>query len=447
MGRRKGRHGRCSWVRSWCVLGLLCAAARAGARDAPAQSAGAPAPAAAVDSSTAPPVPAAGTPVPAAASDSSSASAQPAQRDLPDVLREWLFHTHIDGELQGTLPSGLAWSILPTFSYNPVYGFAIGAQVAGGGKLGVGPLAKPSALSISGNYSTTGQLQAQFKGDIFSASSKYLIKADVRYLDTTRSTWGLGPMEPEQQEYPMDFRLVRLYGTVFRRARGVYVGAGYHFDQYSDIVDTRAAAGDSTPFTDYSGSGVTRTRASGVSLNLLADTRDDIINPTAGFYVGSSFRDYVRALGSDANWQEFWGDVRLYPHLPAGSPNVLAFWLYTWMTFGPAPYLDLPANGWDTYGRGARGYIQGRIRGQDQVYAEFEYRAQLTRDGLLGAVFFLNTTVTTVGEQRVFGPNDMGGGVGLRVKLNKRSRTNITLDRGWGTQGSAGWFIGTTEVF
>jgi len=117
------------------------------------------------------------------------------------------------------------------------------------------------------------------------------------------------------------------------------------------------------------------------------------------------------------------------------------------MTFGPSPYLDLPANGWDTYGRGARGYIQGRIRGLDQVYTEFEYRAQLTPDGLLGAVFFLNMTVTTEGERRVFGQHDLGGGVGLRVKLNKRSHTNITLDHGWGQQGSSGWFIGTTEVF
>ena len=427
MGRMMDRPGR-GRARSWCVFALLCAALRAGAQEVPP-----------------PPAPAATDSM--AASDSSSAAPQPAERDLPDFLKEWLFHKDIETGLQGTLPSGLAWSVLPTFSYNPVYGFAIGASVAGGGKLGVGPEAKPSALSISGNYSTTGQLQAQFKGDIFTASSKYLIKADVRYLDTTRSTWGLGPMEPEQQEYPMDFELMRLYGTVFRRARGVYVGIGYHFDKYSDIVDTRATLGDSTPFTDYSGSGVTRTRATGVSVNLLSDTRDDIINPTAGYIVSGSFRDYVTALGSDANWQEFWGDVRLYPHLPGGSRNVLAFWLYTWMTFGPSPYLDLPANGWDTYGRGARGYIQGRIRGLDQIYTEFEYRAQLTPDGLLGAVFFLNMTVTTEGERRVFGQHDLGGGVGLRVKLNKRSHTNITLDHGWGQQGSSGWFIGTTEVF
>jgi len=434
MGRSMERRCR-RRARSWCVVAVWFAAVRGAAQEPPLPGA----PAAGADSTAA---------VQAAAAATDSIPVVPvAQRDLPDVLKKWLFHTRIEAGLEGHFSPGIAWSVLPTFSYNPVYGFAIGASVAGGGKLGAGPAAKPTALSISGNYSTTGQLQAQFKGDIFTPSAKHLIKADVRYLDTTRSTWGLGPLEPEQQEYPMDFKLVRLYGTLFRRVGGVYVGAGYHFDEYSNIVDSRAVAGDSTPFADYSGPGVTRTRASGLSLNLLADTRDDLINPSAGYFAGSSFRNYGKALGSDANWQEFWADVRLYPHLPAGSPNVLAFWLYSWMTFGPAPYLDLPANGWDTYGRGARGYIQGRIRGQDQIYTEFEYRARLTPDGLLGAVFFVNMTVTTLEEQRTFGQSDLGGGLGLRVKLNKRSRTNITLDHGWGDGGSGGWFLGTTEVF
>jgi len=36
--------------------------------------------------------------------------------------------------------------------------------------------------------------------------------------------------------------------------------------------------------------------------------------------------------------------------------------MYGWMTFAPAPFLNLPSNGWDTYGRGARGCLDGRAR-------------------------------------------------------------------------------------
>jgi hypothetical protein len=382
-----------------------------------------------------------------APADSLADAAACPQRDLMDILKERLLHRRVEPQLAGTMRSGIAWTMLPTFSYNPVYGFAVGASFAGGGKLGEGPAARPTALAISGNYSTTGQLQAQFKGDIFSASGMYLVKADIRYLDTARSTWGLGPMEPDQQEYPMDFKLTRWYGTLHRHVAGpVYLGLGYHYDDYMDIVDERAVQGESTPFTEYSGA-VTRSRASGVSFNLLADTRDDFVSPEKGYFISGVFRDYMTGLGSDRNWQEFWTEVRLYPHLPAQSPNVLAFWLYSWMTFGPAPYLGLPSIGWDTYGRGGRGYLQGRIRSQNLVYLEAEYRARLTRDGLLGAVLFVNLTATTAPEGQVFGRPNRGGGVGLRIKFNKRSRTNLVLDRGWGEHGSGGWFLGTTEAF
>ena len=47
--------------------------------------------------------------------------------------KAWLFHRRIEPQLEGTLPSGIAWTALPTLSYNPVYGLAFGASLAGGG--------------------------------------------------------------------------------------------------------------------------------------------------------------------------------------------------------------------------------------------------------------------------------------------------------------------------
>jgi hypothetical protein len=370
------------------------------------------------------------------------------QRDIFDVINERIRHRKLEPELQGQMRYGVAWSVLPTLSYNPVYGLALGASLAGAGRLGNDPSSRVSQLSISGNYSTTGQLQLQIKGDIYTPSGTYLLRPDVRYLDTTRSTWGLGPVTADQQEYPMDFKMARFYVTALHRTGGsIYVGLGYHLDQYVDIRDDRAELAESTPYTEYSGATPSRARSSGVSVNLLSDTRDNLVNPMAGAYLSGSFRNYATALGSDQNWQEFIADVRVYPRLPRRSNNILAFWIYSWMTFGKPPYLNLPAIGWDTYGRGGRGYLQGRIRGPNQIYVETEYRVPLTRNGLLGAVGFLNLTTTTQPDESIFGRVDKGGGVGLRIKFNKRSNTNLALDRGWGEQGSGGWFLGTTEVF
>jgi hypothetical protein len=368
------------------------------------------------------------------------------QRDVFDILKQ-LLNRDIDPEVALSPPIGLQWALLPSVSYNPVYGVALGASLNGAGRRGL-MSERYSSVAISGSYSTTGQIQFLLRGDTFTPGGNYLLKTDVRYLDTERSTWGLGPTSALQEEYPMQFKLVRVYGTLYRRMSGpVFVGAGYHFDQFSDIVDARAENGEATPFSIYSNGTPSITTAAGISLNILADTRDNLVNSTRGFYSALSLRDYYEQMGSDAHWQELWVESRVYTHLPASSRHVLAFWFYGWMTFGPAPYLNLPTNGWDTYGRGARGYLAGRIRGADQMYLESEYRRVLTSDGLLGAVAFVNLTLTTEPETETFGTYDAGGGVGLRIKFNKRSNMNLTIDYGIGSEGQRGLFLGMTEVF
>jgi hypothetical protein len=266
------------------------------------------------------------------------------QRDIMDVFDEHVLHKRVEPELERKV--GLQWALLPTISYNPVYGVAFGVMVSGAGQRG-SEQARYSNLAIAVNYSTTGQLQAQFRGDMFTPSGNHLIKTDVRYLDTDRSTWGLGEIEPDQQEYPMSFVLTRVYVTLLRRMSGpVFVGIGYHLDEFNDIVDDRAVAGEVTPYTTYSDGAPTRSIASGFSINFLGDTRNNLVNASDGYYLNWSFHNYLQSWGSDFDWQELWIEARVYPHVPKKSQNVLAFWLYGWMTFGPGPYLNLPADGW-----------------------------------------------------------------------------------------------------
>ena len=59
---------------------------------------------------------------------------------------------------------------------------------------------------------------------------------------------------------------------------------------------------------------------------------------------------------------------------------------------------------------------------------EVEYRGALTRSGLLGFVAFLNTSTIASAQTgtNLFETYAPAAGVGLRVLLNKRSRTNLT---------------------
>jgi hypothetical protein len=90
------------------------------------------------------------------------------------------------------------------------------------------------------------------------------------------------------------------------------------------------------------------------------------------------------------------------------------------------------------------------------AYGEVEWRFRLTNNGILGGVVFANVEsfarptfvasgVTLSGES-LFQSARWGGGFGLRILMNRVSRTNITLDFAWGA-GLFGIYFGAGEVF
>ena len=107
----------------------------------------------------------------------------------------------------------------------------------------------------------------------------------------------------------------------------------------------------------------------------------------------------------------------------------------------------LPNTGSDPYSNTGRGYIQGRFRGSDMVYIEGEYRFSLTPNGLIGGVVFANAESFTEPTNNQFQVVAPGWGGGIRVKLNKYSRTNLAIDYGFGLGGSQGLFVNLGEVF
>lgn len=63
----------------------------------------------------------------------------PSQRDIMDVLRQWISGRSVEPRGEGPIQQRFSWSILPTMSYNPVYGFAFGAAATGAGLRASGP--------------------------------------------------------------------------------------------------------------------------------------------------------------------------------------------------------------------------------------------------------------------------------------------------------------------
>jgi hypothetical protein len=111
---------------------------------------------------------------------------------------------------------------------------------------------------------------------------------------------------------------------------------------------------------------------------------------------------------------------------------MLAFWYFYWTALkSHTPYLDLPSIGWDPYQqRSGRGFQQNRYRGNGLLYFESEYRRDILTNGLLGFVLFTNMSSISEPVTNQFAYLHIAAGGGLRLKFNKRSGTNISVDYG-----------------
>ncbi len=369
------------------------------------------------------------------------------QKDLPDVLYSITRKKKATLSAQPKSPVKYHFSIVPAVGYTLSTGFAgiLASNVA----FFTNDPAKTnvSNIAIQIVYSQYQQLTIPVLVNWWTRDNQYNIKADWRYYKYPQDTYGLGGNSSLNNEDEIDYSHLRIYQSILKKIReNLYAGAGYFLDYHWDVEEEGQSNGQ---FSDAYLYGLRdKTVSSGPVLNLLFDSRKNSINPQRGFYADILYRDNLRAIGSDTNWQSLTLDLRKYFHLSPNSPNILAFWSYDWLTLsGKPPYLDLPATGWDTYNNTGRGYIQSRFRSENMLYLEAEYRFAISRNGLFGAVAFANMQSFSDYPSKRFSKLWPAAGGGIRIKVNKHSNTNIAIDYGIGIDGSKGIFVNLGEVF
>ncbi len=344
----------------------------------------------------------------------------------------------------------------PEFSFIPAAGYTLQTGFAAIASANLAFYPSPSSSSSQSKISNilTSVTYSQYKqtifpiqADIWTKNEKYNIITDWRFLKYPSMTYGLGGLTNADSGYSLDYAYIRLHQAIMRKiTRNWYAGLGYDLDYYWDVEEIDPPSGKPTDFETY-GLKV-RAVASGVSLHLQYDSRQNAINPENGAYASIIYRPNFTFIGSDNNWQSVVLDLRAYRNFPQGSHNTLAFWSYDWLTpKGTPPYLLLPSTGWDPYSNTGRGYIQGRFRSKNMLYLESEYRFGITSNGILGGVVFVNAQSFTESASGHFQAIAPGYGGGIRIKLNKYSRTNLCLDYGIGQNGSGGFFVNLGEVF
>ncbi|MCF2445093.1 hypothetical protein L0657_14090 [Dyadobacter sp. CY345] len=340
-------------------------------------------------------------------------------------------------------PRRVQYSMVPAIGYTLSTGFVGLLSANAAFYVSDSATTNISSVSTSFNYSQYNQITIPIQANIWTKDNGYNVIIEWRYFKYPQDTYGLGGHSLLENADRIDYSHIRLHQTVLKNITGAfYLGVGYHLDYRWKIKQEGINE-------DVSAYGLpSKSVSSGIVGNVLYDSRKNSINPIGGVYANARYRNNLKVLGSDTHWESLVLEFRKYVNFPKGSRNTLAFWDFNWLTLsGKPPYLDLPSTSWDPSNNTGRGYIQGRFRSPNMLYFESEYRFVLTQNGLLGGVVFGNAQSFSNWPTQKFNKIAPGAGLGIRIKINKTSRTNIAVDYGFGTKGSRGLFVNLGEVF
>ena len=365
-------------------------------------------------------------------------------------------HAQIDSLSSSQSDRKVNLLLLPVLGSNPATGLMFGVAPSANWLMGPRETTSISNATSSILYTTKNQFIATLKSSILLKDDRWSLIGDYRFFITSQPTFGLGTGPQSSKlvggdlgiEYDdglfsqgindpqfMEFNFFRFHETVMMRISDTrfFTGIGYHLDIHSKINDQLLDLDTIPPaitshfaYSTSYGFDPTRYITSGISLNASYDTRDNTLTPYEGKYIFLNLRVNPTWLGSTKSSTTLWTEYREYFSLSKKrESNILALWLYgNFQIGGTLPYLDLPALGWDQYGRSGRAYPQGRFRGQHLLYGELEWRFPLQREKekWSGAVFINATTASNNDANiKLFSYVNPGIGCGVRYTLDTRT--------------------------
>lgn len=369
------------------------------------------------------------------------------QRDLIDIAY-LILKKNLDSRLDssGIKANKLYTSLGPILEYTLSTGFTGGIAFSASFLTSKEGQTNTSLILAAVKYTQKSQFLLPVQSSFWTPYNKYNFLGDWRYLNFPQDTYGFGGHTNLGNAYTVTYKYVRFYETVLKKiSNNIYAGIGYQLDYHWGIKQVDPPPGQQTDYDIYGYNSTSR--SSGLTLNLVYDSRKNISNPVGGsLYCNLSFLQNSTHLGSNSNWNSVLIDIRKYIKLP--NNNVLGFWSYNVFTLsGNPPYLDLPGTGTDTYNNTGRGYIYDRFIGKKMVDLEAEFRYGITKNGLIGGVVFANAESLSELNSNKFQVISPAVGVGVRFKFNKFSNTNVAIDYAIGTNGSRGFYGNLGEVF
>lgn len=347
----------------------------------------------------------------------------------------------------------------PTLGYQPANGFTLGFISQFSFK--IKPENRISLLSGGASYSSQKQILTYLKNNMYINNDRFFFSGDFRYYVFSQSNYGLGtnivPWGAEFKDFnystieqPMNYNYFKFHETVsYNIFPSFFIGAGIHFDSYSNIDDKLLDVTNEkyTYHYNYSkkyGFSDKNYGVNGFSLNLIYDTRDNLINTNTGLYLNMNYRFNPQTHLNKHKSATLLLETRYFiPISKINKQHVIGFWAYgQFLTSGKLPYLNQPAIGWDQNSRSGKGYTQGLFRGTNLMFFEGEYRFPITKNQMISGTVFANATTASAVDKdlKLFQSVQPAIGVGLRMLLDKSTLTNFIVNFGLGRDSQTFYF-------
>lgn len=357
--------------------------------------------------------------------------------------------------------------VIPAIGSQPATGFFFGgvAQYTFKGKQEAD---KYSVANLGIIYTLKKQWMINVKNNILLKNNRIFLSGDYRLYIFSQPNYGLGTdiIPPRRDRDPsfsidsiaqsMDYNYFKFHQTAsFEVRKNFYVGGGVNIDWYTNINDKEldVANGNLTYHYNYSqqhGFNNLEYFLTGVSFNMVYDSRDNQVNSNRGWFTNVNYRFNPVLFDNQQYSNVLYTEFRQF--IPLSRKNdryILGIWAYgQFVTRGKVPYLNLPAIGWDQRSRSGEGYTQGLFRGDGLIYLSTELRFPITCNQMISGTVFTNfvTASNNDANTSLFHAIQPAAGIGLRILIDKKTRTNLIVDYAWGNS-SKGFYLNAGETF
>ena len=322
----------------------------------------------------------------------------------------------------------VVYSPLPVISYSSETDWLFGLTKINAFRIGAknqhDTTFQPSHVTALAYLTLAKQYKVALTADLMFGKDKYNSFTELLFMDFPNFYFGVGDDTELSDQCLVEtenFSITQMFS--YKLTKRWHIGLKYHYNNYYkvDILSSDEHCTDDIP--DLS---VNEGTQSGIGITINRETRDNRFNARRGSYLFFEYMDYGKWIGSEFNYQSIVLEYRKY-YTPL-KWLTLAGQIYTETKIGDnIPVQSLSLMGGDNRMRGI--YI-GRFRDKSMIEGQIEARFPIFWI-FSGVVFTGLGEVAPTYKAYTWEGIKWTYGAGLRMNVNKATRTNIRFDVGF----------------